>query len=89
MNKPVEMTAELLATQAEENRNRSVYEPDQPGRIFPQRPVFKDHASERQYRKTHLVAACRAFAQHHLDYGATRSFPTSIGPTPWRCISPR
>lgn len=69
MNKPVEINAELLASQAEENSNRSVYEPDQPGRIFPQRPVFSDHASEREYRKTHLVAACRAFAMHHLDYG--------------------
>ena len=48
---------------------RSVYEPEQAGLLFPQRPVFSDLAGERQYRKEHLVAACRAFAQHHLDYG--------------------
>lgn len=48
---------------------RSIYQPKQPGLIFPERPEFDDVAAERQYRKEHLAAACRAFAVHGLDYG--------------------
>ena len=47
----------------------SMYQPEQPGLIFPSRPVFATHAEERQYRKQRLVAACRAFAQQKFDYG--------------------
>lgn len=47
----------------------SMYQPGQPGLIFPSRPVFATHAEERQYRKERLVAACRAFAQQKFDYG--------------------
>ena len=46
-----------------------MYQPGQPGLIFPSRPVFATHAEERQYRKERLVAACRAFAQQKFDYG--------------------
>ncbi|MDH3452272.1 MAG: class II aldolase/adducin family protein [Gammaproteobacteria bacterium] len=47
----------------------SVYQPEQQGLEFPREPVFDDPADERQHRKQRLVAACRAFAQHGLDYG--------------------
>jgi ribulose-5-phosphate 4-epimerase/fuculose-1-phosphate aldolase len=47
----------------------SVYEPEQEGRIFPVVPVFATQAEERRHRKERLVAACRAFAVHGLDYG--------------------
>ncbi|MGH8415804.1 MAG: class II aldolase/adducin family protein [Pseudomonas sp.] len=47
----------------------SIYQPEQEGLIFPEMPDFKSFEEERQYRKKHLVAACRAFAAHSLDYG--------------------
>jgi ribulose-5-phosphate 4-epimerase/fuculose-1-phosphate aldolase len=47
----------------------SIYQPAQKELKFPYLPKFKTPAEERQYRKEHLVAACRAFAQHGLDYG--------------------
>jgi Ribulose-5-phosphate 4-epimerase and related epimerases and aldolases len=47
----------------------SIYQPEQEGLIFPEIPEFKSFEEERQYRKKHLVAACRAFAEHSLDYG--------------------
>jgi ribulose-5-phosphate 4-epimerase/fuculose-1-phosphate aldolase len=47
----------------------SVYQPTQPGLIFPEIPEFDSLAQERQYRKERLVAACRAFAMHGFDYG--------------------
>ena len=47
----------------------SIYQPEQEGLIFPEIPDFTSHEEERQYRKEHLVAACRAFALHSLDYG--------------------
>jgi ribulose-5-phosphate 4-epimerase/fuculose-1-phosphate aldolase len=47
----------------------SIYQPDQPGRIFPAIPTFASYADERAYRKQHLVAATRAFAMHGFDYG--------------------
>lgn len=47
----------------------SIYQPEQPGLIFPEIPTFTDVAAERLYRKQHLVAACRAFAQYGYDYG--------------------
>jgi ribulose-5-phosphate 4-epimerase/fuculose-1-phosphate aldolase len=47
----------------------SVYQPEQPGLRFPAIPEFKNVAEERLYRKKHLVAAVRAFAQHGFDYG--------------------
>jgi len=47
----------------------SIYQPEQPGLIFPERPSFATHAEERLYRKQHLVAATRAFAMHGFDYG--------------------
>lgn len=51
-----------------ENRE-SIYQPEQKGLSFPRRPVFTDIEEERLYRKQRLVAACRAFARHSLDYG--------------------
>lgn len=47
----------------------SIYQPTQPGLIFPGRPVFAEVAQEREYRKERLVGACRAFARERLDYG--------------------
>ena len=47
----------------------SVYQPEQPGLIFPELPEFQSVADERLHRKQRLVAACRAFAAHALDYG--------------------
>ena len=47
----------------------SIYQPEQEGLIFPEIPQFENVEAERQYRKEHLVAACRAFAQHGFDYG--------------------
>ena len=47
----------------------SIYQPEQPGLIFPEIPRFASFEEERQYRKRHLVAATRAFALHGFDYG--------------------
>lgn len=49
--------------------NNSIYRPKQAGLKFPELPDFASFAQERQHRKERLVAACRAFALHHLDYG--------------------
>ena len=47
----------------------SLYQPDQPGLIFPGRPQFAEAGAERQFRKERLVGACRAFAREGFDYG--------------------
>jgi len=47
----------------------SVYRPQQPDLVFPERPSFETPAEERAHRKRHLVAACRAFAGEAFDYG--------------------
>ncbi len=47
----------------------SVYQPAQADREFPREPEFDNPDDERLHRKQRLVAACRAFAQHGLDYG--------------------
>ncbi len=47
----------------------SIYQPEQKGLRFPEVPLFASHEEERQHRKQRLVAACRAFAVHNLDYG--------------------
>jgi ribulose-5-phosphate 4-epimerase/fuculose-1-phosphate aldolase len=47
----------------------SIYQPEQPGLKFPEIPSFATHAEERRHRQERLVAACRAFALHGLDYG--------------------
>jgi ribulose-5-phosphate 4-epimerase/fuculose-1-phosphate aldolase len=49
--------------------NNSIYRPKQQGLKFPALPDFPTFAEERQHRKERLVAACRAFALHNLDYG--------------------
>ena len=49
--------------------NQSIYQPRQQGLKFPKLPEFTMFAEERQHRKERLVAACRAFALHNLDYG--------------------
>ena len=48
---------------------RSIYDPTQEGLIYPRRPQYTTAHEERRYRQEHLVAACRAFALHGLDYG--------------------
>jgi ribulose-5-phosphate 4-epimerase/fuculose-1-phosphate aldolase len=52
-----------------DTKRASIYQPDQPGRKFPEVPSFATHAEERQHRKQRLAAACRAFALERLDYG--------------------
>lgn len=47
----------------------SIYQPEQPGLVFPEVPRFATAAEERKHRKERLAAACRAFAAHGLDYG--------------------
>ena len=47
----------------------SIYQPEQQGLKFPETPAFRNHAEHRQHLKERLVAACRAFAVHGLDYG--------------------
>lgn len=66
---------DLSAQQAELRRtishpsNNSIYRPKQAGLKFPELPDFSSFAQARQHRKERLVAACRAFALHNLDYG--------------------
>ncbi len=50
-------------------KRESIYQPQQAGLIFPEKPHFETHAQERRHRQERLVAACRAFAVHGLDYG--------------------
>jgi ribulose-5-phosphate 4-epimerase/fuculose-1-phosphate aldolase len=50
-------------------RRESIYQPLQPGLKFPEKPSFATHAEERLHRQRRLVAACRAFHVHGLDYG--------------------
>ena len=50
-------------------QRESIYQPEQPGLIFPDRPRFESYAQERQHLKERLVAACRAFHIHGFDYG--------------------
>jgi len=50
-------------------KRESIYQPAQAGLNFPRIPEFETKAQQRQYLKERLVAACRAFAIHNLDYG--------------------
>jgi ribulose-5-phosphate 4-epimerase/fuculose-1-phosphate aldolase len=63
-DKPLHQNSQSLLTE-----RTSIYEPEQAGRIFPRIPQFSSHAEHRAYLKQRLVAACRAFALHNLDYG--------------------
>ena len=47
----------------------SIYQPEQPGLIFPWEKKFSSSAQERRHLKERLVAACRAFALQGFDYG--------------------
>ncbi len=47
----------------------SVYQPEQPGLIFPDLPTFTNATQQRQHIKERLVGACRAFALQGFDYG--------------------
>lgn len=67
MQKAIEQPEARQAESA--NQNLSIYQPKQPGLIFPEIPTFATHAEERQHRKERLVAACRAFAKQGFDYG--------------------
>lgn len=55
--------------QLKKSGRESIYQPEQEGLIFPEQPVFDSYEQERYHRKERLVAACRAFALHNLDYG--------------------
>ena len=60
----------VAKTRAEPGPAReSIYQPEQPGLIFPTIPSFATPAEERLYRKQRLAAACRAFALYGFDYG--------------------
>ena len=48
---------------------KSIYEPTQTGRIYPEVPRFSTLDEERRHRKERLVAGCRAFALEKFDYG--------------------
>jgi ribulose-5-phosphate 4-epimerase/fuculose-1-phosphate aldolase len=50
-------------------KRTSIYQPTQPGLKFPEVASFETPAQERRHRQQRLVAACRAFAVHGLDYG--------------------
>jgi ribulose-5-phosphate 4-epimerase/fuculose-1-phosphate aldolase len=50
-------------------KKRSIYEPTQPGLVYPESPRFDNFADERLHLKQRLVAACRAFALQGFDYG--------------------
>jgi ribulose-5-phosphate 4-epimerase/fuculose-1-phosphate aldolase len=50
-------------------KRTSIYQPLQQGLKFPEIPQFDNVADERRHLKERLVAACRAFAVHGLDYG--------------------
>jgi ribulose-5-phosphate 4-epimerase/fuculose-1-phosphate aldolase len=69
MQEAIERVAVQQAARPQQKKRQSIYDPIQEGLIYPERPVFPTHAEERQYRKERLVAACRAFALHNLDYG--------------------
>lgn len=69
MQEAIERTAAQQGTQPQQKQRKSIYDPIQEGLIYPERPVFATNAEERQHRKERLVAACRAFALHNLDYG--------------------
>lgn len=67
---PIESTAQTeLRRTISHPSNNSIYRPRQQGLKFPELPDFTTFAQERQHRKERLVAACRAFALHNLDYG--------------------
>jgi ribulose-5-phosphate 4-epimerase/fuculose-1-phosphate aldolase len=68
IDKATRQLTELRRT-ANHPSNDSIYRPRQEGLKFPELPAFSSLADERQHRKERLVAACRAFALHHLDYG--------------------
>ena len=65
------MLETITPTKPQDSANEAVslYQPSQPGLIFPAIPKFATHAEERQHRKERLVAACRAFALQGFDYG--------------------
>jgi ribulose-5-phosphate 4-epimerase/fuculose-1-phosphate aldolase len=50
-------------------KRTSIYQPLQAGLKFPEVPSFDKVADHRLHLKQRLVAACRAFAVHGLDYG--------------------
>lgn len=49
------------------NNRISIYQPEQPGLIFPELPRFDNFEQERQHRKERLAVACRIFADY--EYG--------------------
>lgn len=67
-NRSIAQQEELRRTISHPSNN-SIYVPKQEGLQFPVLPEFATFAEERQHRKERLVAACRAFALHQLDYG--------------------
>jgi len=59
----------ITANATNATQNQSIYQPTQADRIFPEIPTFDSYEAERLHRKKRLVAACRFFADQHLDYG--------------------
>jgi ribulose-5-phosphate 4-epimerase/fuculose-1-phosphate aldolase len=54
---------------SETGERLSIYQPEQPGLVFPELPTFETVEQERQHRKERLAAACRAFAKFGFNYG--------------------
>jgi ribulose-5-phosphate 4-epimerase/fuculose-1-phosphate aldolase len=54
---------------AAEEARVSIYQPEQAGLKFPRIPQFSSVQAHRLHLQQRLVAACRAFALHKLDYG--------------------
>ena len=50
-------------------QKKSIYDPIQPGLIYPEIQQFDSFEAERLHLKKRLVAACRAFALEGFDYG--------------------
>ena len=70
LDQPNQVAAQSeLRRTASHPSNNSIYRPKQAGLTFPTIPEFATFAEERQHRKERLVAACRAFSLHGLDYG--------------------
>jgi ribulose-5-phosphate 4-epimerase/fuculose-1-phosphate aldolase len=69
MSPTVAMPQRTRPEEVRRDERVSIYQPEQAGLQFPQVPSFASHQEHRVHLKQRLVAACRAFALHGLDYG--------------------
>ncbi|MEY2655177.1 MAG: hypothetical protein RLZZ524_2205 [Pseudomonadota bacterium] len=68
-NGPAAETGRPSATSTLSGGRVSIYQPEQPGLIYPELPAFTDVTAHRLHLQRRLVAACRAFAREGFDYG--------------------